>query len=82
MQVLPFENLSNSKELSVRNYQAVNDILNNNKEINIASLSSLANDLAEKLDLWKILALTGCKRLGYMHIQEAEKAIAAQYSEM
>jgi len=43
--------LSNSEELSVRKYQAVNDVLNNNKDINIASLSSnLASEIANKLD--------------------------------
>ncbi len=50
-QNLLISTLSNSEELSVRKYQAVNDVLNNNKEINIASLSStLASELADKLD--------------------------------
>lgn len=43
--------LSNSEELSVRKYQVINDVLNNKKDINIASLSpSFASDLAHKLD--------------------------------
>lgn len=50
-QNLLISTLSNSEELAVRKYQAVNDVLNNNKEINIASLSStLVSDLADKLD--------------------------------
>ena len=49
-QNLLISTLSNSEELAVRKYQAVNDILNNN-EINVASFSSaLASDLADKLD--------------------------------
>ena len=43
--------LTNSEELSVRKYQAVNEVLHNNKNINVASLSpSLTSDLARKLD--------------------------------
>ncbi len=43
--------LSNSSELSVRKYQAVNDLLNQKKEINVSSLSNaLASEVAEKLD--------------------------------
>ena len=50
-QNLLISTLSNSEELSVRKYQAVNDVLNNNNEINLASLSStLASELADKLD--------------------------------
>jgi tetratricopeptide (TPR) repeat protein len=43
--------LSNSEELSVRKYHAVNDVLNNRKDINMASLTpSFASDLGNKLD--------------------------------
>ncbi len=50
-QNLLISTLSNSKELSVRKYQAVNDVLNSSKEINLGSLSStLASDLAHRLD--------------------------------
>jgi len=43
--------LSNSEELSVRKYQAVNDVLNNKKDINLSSLSpSSINVLGQKLD--------------------------------
>jgi len=50
-QNLLISTLSNSEELSVRKYQAVNDVLNSSKEINLASLSSmLDSDLADKLD--------------------------------
>jgi tetratricopeptide (TPR) repeat protein len=50
-QNLLITNLSNSDELSVRNYQAVNDVLNNTKDIDIASLSaSFTSDLGHKLE--------------------------------
>ena len=50
-QNLLISTLSNSKELSVRKYQAVNDVLNSSKEINLSSLSStLASDLGHRLD--------------------------------
>jgi len=43
--------LSNSEELSVRNYQAVNNILESSKNVTIASLGpSLRKDLADKLE--------------------------------
>ncbi len=43
--------LSNSEELTVRKYQAVNDVLNNKKDVNLSSLSpSFINVLGEKLD--------------------------------
>ena len=50
-QNLLITNLSNSDELSVRNYQSVNDVLNNKKDINVASLSSsFTSDLGQKLE--------------------------------
>ncbi len=50
-QNLLISTLSNSEELTVRKYQAVNDVLNSNNEINITSLSStFVSDLADKLD--------------------------------
>ena len=43
--------LSNSEELSVRKYHAVNDVLSDKKDINLSSLSpSFVNVLGEKLD--------------------------------
>lgn len=43
--------LSNSEELSVRKYQAVNDVLNNKKDVNLSSLSpSFIHTLGQKLD--------------------------------
>ncbi len=43
--------LSNSKELSVRQYQAVNKVLADKKNVNIASLTpSFASELAQKLE--------------------------------
>jgi TolB-like protein len=43
--------LSNSEELSVRKYQAVNDVLDNKKDVNLSSLSpSFINVLGQKLD--------------------------------
>ncbi|MEN8227456.1 MAG: tetratricopeptide repeat protein [Bacteroidota bacterium] len=43
--------LSNSEEISVRQYQAVKSVLEDNKSINYASLTpALANDLANKLE--------------------------------
>jgi TolB-like protein/Tfp pilus assembly protein PilF len=43
--------LSNSEELSVRKYQAVNEVLHNKKDVNLNALSpSFINVLAEKLD--------------------------------
>jgi len=50
-QNLLISTLSNSEELSVRKYQAVNDVLNNKKDINLSSLSpSIINTLGQKLD--------------------------------
>ncbi len=43
--------LSNSKELSVRQYQTVNKVLEDKKNVNIASLApSFASELAQKLE--------------------------------
>jgi len=43
--------LSNSEELSVRKYQAVNDVLNDKKDVNLSSLSpSFINVIGQKLD--------------------------------
>jgi tetratricopeptide (TPR) repeat protein len=43
--------LSNSEELSVRKYQAVNDVLHDKKDVNLSSLSpSFINVLGQKLD--------------------------------
>lgn len=43
--------LSNSEELSVRKYHAVNDVLNNKKDINLSTLSpSFVSVLGQKLD--------------------------------
>jgi len=50
-QNLLISTLSNSEELSVRKYQAVNDVLNNKKDVNLSSLSpSFINVLGQKLD--------------------------------
>lgn len=50
-QNLLITNLSNSEELSVRNYQAVNEVLHNKKDINMASLSSsFTSELGKKLE--------------------------------
>jgi len=50
-QNLLITNLSNSEELSVRNYQAVNEVLHNKKDINMASLSSsFTSELGQKLE--------------------------------
>jgi len=50
-QNLLINTLSNSEELSVRKYQAVNDVLDNKKDVNLSSLSpSFINVLGEKLD--------------------------------
>ena len=51
LQNLLINTLSNSEELSVRHYHAVNEVLENNKNVNLASLSpSFASGLAEKLE--------------------------------
>ena len=43
--------LSNSEELTIRKYQAVNDVLDNKKDVNLSSLSpSFINVLGQKLD--------------------------------
>jgi tetratricopeptide (TPR) repeat protein len=50
-QNLLITNLSNSEELSVRNYQAVNEVLHNKKDINMASLSSaFTSEMGQKLE--------------------------------
>jgi len=50
-QNLLITNLSNSEELSVRNYQAVNEVLHNKKDINVASISSsFTSELGQKLE--------------------------------
>jgi len=50
-QNLVISTLSNSAELTVRKYQAVNDLLNEKREVNMSSLSSaIASDVAGKLD--------------------------------
>lgn len=50
-QNLLITNLSNSEELSVRNYQAVNEALHNKRDINMASLSSsFTSDMGQKLE--------------------------------
>ena len=51
IQNLLISTLSNSEELSVRKYQAINTVLDNRKNVNMASLSpSFASDLSQKLD--------------------------------
>ncbi|TFH39039.1 MAG: tetratricopeptide repeat protein [Bacteroidia bacterium] len=58
--------LSNSSELSVRRYQAVNEVLNNKKDINIASLApSFINVVAEKLEA-KTMILGNILKAGNM----------------
>lgn len=50
-QNLLISTLSNSTELTVRKYQAVNDLLEQKMEVNVSSLStSFASDVAKKLD--------------------------------
>jgi len=50
-QNLLISTLANSTELTVRKYQAVNDLLEQKKEVNVSSLStSFASDIAKKLD--------------------------------
>lgn len=56
--------LSNSEELSVRKYHAINDVLHNKKDINLATLSpSFAKDLGNKLDV-KTLILGNILKAG------------------
>lgn len=51
LQNLLITTLSNSEELSVRRYHAVNEVIDNNNNLNLASLTpSFASSLAQKLD--------------------------------
>ena len=50
-QNLLISNLSNSEELSVRKYQAINNVLENNVQLNFASLTpGLTKEISDKLD--------------------------------